>query len=405
MKYDVVIVGAGPAGSTAAKVLAEKGIKTLLVDKDKFPRDKPCGGGLPYRVIQRFPYVEEEGVIESYSYGGYAYYQVSKYELKYTGDEPLVGMVLRKKFDYALVKLAVDAGCNLKQNSRVVDVKTTDRTGKILLENGESIESEVVIGADGVNSIVAKKTGLRMRDFKKGVCVLQEFKMDEKIVEKYFTEKRLCYIHSRFRDIPGYGWVFPKKEHVNIGIGEMIQSPRSSSKKINLLEIYRDYIRVLKQRKIIPSDLKIGRCIGGALPVYPLDKTYSDRVLLVGDAAGVISCVTGEGIYYAMSSGEHAANTLAELLPEEKNNEMSLSKYEEAWKNDFGKELAVLKKLVKRQSPGSVEKLFKKAHNDRKLTELLIEIMLGKTSIAKCKNELIKRYLYSTIKGILPSEK
>lgn len=404
MKYDVVIVGAGPAGSTAAKFLSEEGVKTLLIDKNNFPRDKPCGGGLPYRVIKSFPYVEAEGFIESYSCGGYAYYQTSKYELKHIGDEPLIGMVLRKKFDHGLVKLAVDAGCKLMEKGKVINVKITDKNAEVLLENGEIIESEMVIGADGVNSVIAKKTGLRQKGLQRSVCVLHEFKVNEKTVEEYFTEKRLCYIHSRFRNVSGYGWVFPKKEHINIGIGEMIHI-RGSGKKINLLEIHKEYIRFLKQQKIIPDNLKIGECIGGALPIYPLDKTYSNRVVLVGDAAGLISCTTGEGIYYAMSSGKHAASTLAELLPDEKTDEISLSKYEETWKNDFGKELMILKKLVKRQSLGSVEKLFKKAHNDRRLTELLIEIMLGKSSVAECKNELVKRYIYSSIKGFFSSKK
>jgi len=402
MKYDVIIVGGGPAGSTAAKILSEKGVKTLLIDKDRFPRDKPCGGGLPCRVIQRFPYIKNEGLIESYSYGGYAYYQVSKYELEHIGADPLIGMVLRKKFDHGLIKLAIESGCEMKQDSRVINVKITDEKAKVFLENGESVDSEIIIGADGVNSVIAKKTGLRSRNFQRGICVLQEFKIGKKVVEEYFTEKRLCYIHSRFKDVSGYGWVFPKKEHINIGIGEMIRSSGNSGKKVNLLEVYEEYIKMLRHQKIIPRDLKVGRCIGGALPIYPLEKTYSDRVILVGDAAGIISCTTGEGIYYAMSSGEHAANTILELLSEMRTDETSLSKYEESWKNDFGKELNILKKVVKRQSPRSVEKLFKKAHNDKKLTELLIEIMLGKLSIAECKNEIIKRYIYASLKSILP---
>jgi len=402
MKYDVIIVGGGPAGSTAAKILSEKGVKTLLIDKDRFPRDKPCGGGLPYRVMQRFPYIKKEGLIESYSYGGYAYYQVSKYELQHIGDDPLIGMVIRKKFDHDLIKLAIDSGCTIKQNSRVIDVKITDKKAKVFLENGESVDSEIIIGADGVNSVIAKKTGLRSRDFQRGICVLQEFKTDERVVEEYFTEKRLCYIHSRFKDVSGYGWVFPKKDHINIGIGEMIRGSENS-RKVNLLEVYKDYIKMLKHQKIIPKDLKVGRCIGGALPIYPLEKTYSDRVILVGDAAGIISCTTGEGIYYAMSSGEHAANTILDILSGARIDETSLSKYEESWKNDFGKELDILKKVVKRQSPSSVEKLFKKAHNDKRLTELLIEVMLGRLSIAEYKNEIIKRYLYASLRSILPS--
>ena len=69
MNYEVAIIGAGPAGSTAAKFLSEKGVKVILIDKVKFPRDKPCGGGIPVRVLKKFKYLEEYDLIESYSYG------------------------------------------------------------------------------------------------------------------------------------------------------------------------------------------------------------------------------------------------------------------------------------------------------------------------------------------------
>jgi len=398
LKYDVAVVGAGPAGSTTAKVLAEKGVKTVLIDKSKFPRDKPCGGGLPYKVLKRFPYIEKEGLVESYSYGGYAYYQTSKYELKHIGDKPLVGMVLRKKFDYALVKLAIDAGCDFKQGNRVNRVQIKNGIVKIKLGNNEDITSTVVVGADGVNSVVAKETGLRQKGFKIGVCVLQELRLDEKTINDYFTDKKMCYVHSRFKDVPGYGWVFPKREHVNIGIGEMIRTTGVISEKKNLLEIYKEYIRFLKQQKIIPSGIKIGKIIGGALPVYPLDKTYSNRTIIVGDAAGFINCATGEGIYYAMSPGEDAANILVESLSKGENNEDSLSKYEETWMKDFGRELSLFKKLVKRQNARFIEKLFKKAHKDKKLADLLIKVILGESTLYEYKNEIIKRYIYTSIK-------
>ena len=77
--YDVVIVGAGPAGSTAAKYLAEKKLKVILIDKEKFPRNKSCGGGLPLKVLKQFDYLEKNNLIESYTYGGYIYSSSLKY--------------------------------------------------------------------------------------------------------------------------------------------------------------------------------------------------------------------------------------------------------------------------------------------------------------------------------------
>ena len=99
MNYDVIVVGAGPAGSTAAKNLAEKGIKVLLLDKAKFPRDKPCGGGLPTRVKKRFPYIEP--FIDSVSYGTTMYSSSLRYKCDLLREKPFVDMVLRKDFDTA----------------------------------------------------------------------------------------------------------------------------------------------------------------------------------------------------------------------------------------------------------------------------------------------------------------
>ncbi len=106
--YDVVIVGAGPSGSTAAKCLAEKEYNVLLIDRDAFPRDKPCGGGLPTRVMKQFPYIEE--FIDSISYGSYTHSSSLRYTLKFVRDQPFLATVLRKDFDDGLVKLAVLAG-------------------------------------------------------------------------------------------------------------------------------------------------------------------------------------------------------------------------------------------------------------------------------------------------------
>ena len=403
MKYDVTIVGAGPAGSTAAKFLSEQGIKTLLIDKDKFPRDKPCGGGLPYRVIKRYPYVEKENLVESYSYGGYASLGISTYKLKYEGDEPLVGMVLRKKFDSKLVELAIDAGSQFKQG-KVIDIKITNDDAKIFLENGEQIISDVIIGADGANSIIAKKTGLRPKDFLMGVCILKEFKLDKKTLDDYFTEKRICHVHSRFGDISGYGWVFPKKEHLNIGIGQMVKA-KKIEKKVNLNHLFEEYIEALKKENVIPNNIGVGKTVGGGLPIYPLEKPYSNRLILIGDAGGFISCTTGEGIFYAMASGEDAAKVITEAINNRKTDEESLSKFQEVCYNDFGKELAMLKKMIKRQSVGSVKKMFKKAYYDPKLTKLILEFSLGKSSIMENKNALVRRYLYSSFKSFFSFKK
>ncbi len=211
MKYEVVIVGAGPAGSTAAKFLSEKGIKVLLLDKSKFPRDKPCGGGIPIRVLKSFKYLEEKELIDSYSYGGFAYFSSSDSKVTLQKNEPIYATLIRKVFDYDLVKLAIKSGATFIDGTKVNDVKIFEDRAKIILDNKSEIESQIVIGADGIWSVVAKKVGLGKPGKVVGMCLYKEFLMDSKLLDEYFTKKRLGYMHHRVQGINGFGWVIPKK--------------------------------------------------------------------------------------------------------------------------------------------------------------------------------------------------
>jgi geranylgeranyl reductase family protein len=397
MSYDVVVVGAGPAGSTTAKFLAEKGIKIALIDKCKFPRDKPCAGGLPYRVFERFPYIKENNIVESYSYGGFALSPSFKYKAMIRKKDPIVGMVLRKKFDMALVQLAVDEGAKLIDGKAVEDITISDEKVKIKLNDNKSLESKIIVGADGVWSVVAKKTGLMTSYRPHGLCIFNEYNIDEDKIEKLFGKERMCYLHLTFKNIFGYGWVFPKKQHVNIGIGMIVPKKYTNELKINLLEVYKDYFNLLKENKLLPDSLEIGKCLGGALPFMPLDKTYSDRVLLVGDAAGFINPLTGEGVYYAMASGEIAAKVINESLKTNDTSGNYLSKYQDIWKEEFGKDLKIFQSTAKYMRSSS-EYVVRLASKDKKLAEISLGVLHGGLSISKCQGKLARRYVWVNFK-------
>ena len=114
MHYDVVIVGAGPAGSTAARFLSEQGAKVLLVDKHTFPREKPCAGVLLLRTLKRFPYLPEK-IISSYSFGGDVFSSSMNNRFVLQKNEPIEAFVVRKDFDNLLARLAVERGANFLQ--------------------------------------------------------------------------------------------------------------------------------------------------------------------------------------------------------------------------------------------------------------------------------------------------
>lgn len=403
MVYDVAIVGAGPAGSTTAKFLAEKGLKIALIDKSKFPRDKPCAGGLPSRVLKRFPYIRENGLIESYSYGGYAFSPSLKYKAKMQEKDPIIGMVLRKKFDMGLVQLALDNGANLIDGKSVEDVKIAENKIKINLSDKTSVESKIIVGADGVWSIVAKKTGLMTLNRPYGVCVFNEYELGKDDIQNFFGNEKMCYLHLKFKDIFGYGWVFPKKQHVNIGIGMFITKKHEKEKQRNILNVYKDYFNILKEDKVVPDNLEIGKCCGGAVPFVPLDKTYSDRVLIVGDAAGFINPLTGEGIYFAMTSGEIAAKVISDSLEANDTSENYLSKYQDLWKEDFGKDLKFYLASTKYMKNSS-EEIVRLASKDKKLASLILGIIHGGLCVSKNQGKLVRRIAWVNFKdriGIL----
>ena len=402
MKYDVVIVGAGPSGSTVAKCLAEKGVKALLIDKKKFPRDKPCGGGLSTRVLKRFPYVID--LIDSMSYGSITYSSSLKYKLKIQRDKPLIATILRENFDNGLVKIAVAKGVDFLDEKTVTDIKILKDKAIILLEDGEKIESQVVIGADGIRSVIAEKLNLFKKTDDICVSLVQEQPMSGEQLDKYFSDKRMVHIFIKMQGVAGYGWVFPKKNHVNIGIGEFESAVDKSKPKTNLKEIYEKHIDALKEHNILPRDFKIENLKGSALPVFPLEKTFADRALLCGDAAGFINSITGEGIYYAMASGEIAANVTAEALEACDTSERFLSRYQKLWKNEFGKDLKLFGRFNK-QWGKDTEKFVRLLTKDKKLAKLTIGATGGQLSISRYKLILTLRYIYVSFKDIFSRDK
>jgi len=399
--YDVVVVGAGPAGSTAAKFCSEKGIKTLLIDKDKFPRDKPCGGGLPAHVLKRFKNIVSEDMIESYSYGGTTYSSSLRYKIEAKSDEPVTAMVIRKKFDHEMVKVAIKHGADFKCEAKVVDIEILNDKATVILDDESRIDTKIIVGADGVWSIVAKKTGLKQKNNPIGLCVVEEYEVEEKIMDKFFGKSREGYLNSKFQNIAGYGWVFPKKKHLNIGLGEIEYNSKNKKKKTNLANIYKDYVSMLKEMKLIPEIIKVSKIKGGALPVFPLKKTYSDRILLVGDAAGFINPITGEGIYYAMVSGQIAAETIQKALAENDASKRSLSIYQKSWKKDFGKDLKLLYWFTKQQRKTKSERNFRIMEKDPTFNQLLVDVMTGDLSIRKNKWKILRKYIVCLIKDIL----
>ncbi|HIH29066.1 MAG TPA: geranylgeranyl reductase family protein [Thermoplasmata archaeon] len=397
MNYDVIVVGAGPAGSTAAKNLAEKGNSVLILDKETFPRDKPCGGGLPTRVQKRFPYIEP--FLDSVSYGTTMFSSSLRYRCDLVREKPFLEMVLRKDFDHQLLSLAQEAGASFQGGKSVIDVIVQKDKVSVMLEDGQTLETQMVIGCDGMHSVVAEKTNLAKKLAVLCVSLVQEQPMTPKQLTTFFTKKRLIYLFIKAHGIAGYAWVFPKKNTINIGIGEFQSAISKEKQRIPLKETYEKFITTLKEKKLLPMDFPVENLKGATLPIFPLENTYRDRVVLCGDAAGFINPITGEGIYYAMVSGQLAAKVISDGLKSHDLSYRFLARYQKLWNDDFGKDLKALGRFNNQWGKDS-EKIVRLMMRDKKFARLIIGVTGGQISLRKYRTPLILRYVYLSLKNL-----
>ncbi|HDM67417.1 MAG TPA: NAD(P)/FAD-dependent oxidoreductase [Thermoplasmatales archaeon] len=294
-----------------------------------------------------------------------------------------------------LVKRALDKGAIFRDNIKVEDIKILEGQVKILLNNGETHKAYIAIGADGVNSVTAKKTGLLKNRRHLGVCILKETMLDEEVLDEFYTEKRSCYIYPGIDGVTGYAWVFPKKNRLNMGLIHYRRNNKTDKK--NLKSIFLSLLQKLKDKKLLPPTIDYSNLGGGIVPVWPLEKTYTDRIILCGDAAGIINPLSGEGIYHAIVSANHAADTIIEAFEEKNFSEDFLSKYEKKWFQDLGEEIRVIlpsSNIWRRD----YEKLISIVKRDPILTELLLDLITSQTSVKNLRWKITKRYILSLLR-------
>jgi geranylgeranyl reductase family protein len=400
MLYDVAIVGAGPAGSTAAKFLSEQGVRTLLLEKSTFPRDKPCGGGLQMRVLHRFKYIEENNLIDSYSTTFQIHTSSMTHHLEFHHTKPLQAMVLRKRFDEGLVNLATRNGAILQCGSTVQDIINQKDIMRLNLSDGTTVESRLIIGADGSWSTIAKKIGMKQDCDHIGICVYNEYPMNPETIQKLYGDERGVHIHLQPHGLAGYGWVFPKQKHVNIGVAEFRQAIHPAIEKKNLHINYAQYLKTLKKQKLIPNNLNIATTHGGAFPTCQMKRLTADRVLLCGDAGGLVNPLTGEGIYYAMCSGEMAAKTAINALENNTTDAQSLRRYQRRWNHEFHGELSFVNRLSKRWGR-NIDYLIEVTSKDKKLIDVICEAIPKPGGVQKDKWRIIPRFVFAYCKNLL----
>jgi geranylgeranyl reductase family protein len=298
-RVDVLVVGAGPAGSATAMHLARAGASVLLVDKARFPRDKPCGGGLTGRALRHVP-CDVEPVVERV-----VDRMVLRASYRTTLDRsaaaPLVAMTQRRRLDLHLAQQAARAGADFRDGTPVAELEPDD-AGVSARVGSARVRASYLVGADGANGPVARAAGL-------GAGILRGVALEGNAPWSALDEAR--YASAAWVELGvvpgGYGWVFPKGDHANLGVGGwMEEGPR-----------LRDHLeRLARAHGVDASELTEVR--GHRLPMRELGAPATrGRVLLVGDAAGLVDPLSGDGIYEAFVSAKLASTSILADRPVE----------------------------------------------------------------------------------------
>ncbi len=326
--YDVTIAGAGPAGSVLAYILARQGIKVLLLEKHKLPRDKVCAGGVTVRAASILPFNFQDIVLNTIHGVRLSYKMIPKKVRVF--DKPLAYMVMRDRFDYLLANQACQSGATLEDGVALKNLEIG--SGNVKVETSRDVFSTpILIGADGANSAVVHSLGIR-NGFDFGLGVNGHISVSHKIYSGWEGLMGLDY------GIPGgYAWVFPKQNSLAVGAGGSFKE----SKKLRsyTLRLVQSYNLGTGEKDTIRGCLMPIKKEGTSL-VYK-------RILLVGDAAGMIDPLSGEGLYYGIKSSYLAAGTIKRFL---EGKIPDLSEYNDAVNRELMPELKIARTIQKLNS-------------------------------------------------------
>ena len=292
--YDVIIAGGGPAGSTAAYFLGEAGQRVLLLEKARLPRYKTCGGGIPARLLDQFPFSFDpviESRVETVTY--------ALHEKAVTIPLPpnTIQMVMRQDFDAHILRHARAEVC---QGATVKSVREAEDRVIVEMREGERYEGRYLIGADGASSVVAREVGLRRTKVLTAALEVEATPPPEVFAR---FDRAPVFIFDEIQD--GYLWIFPKAQHLSVGIAAL--RPRPGELQAVLSQVMTRYGISLEGAAIH----------GHPIPQYARrEPIATQRVLLVGDAAGLVDPFNGEGIRFAIKSGRLAAEAILSGRPE-----------------------------------------------------------------------------------------
>ena len=361
MIYDVAIVGSGPSGASTAFYLASKGLKCIIIEKEELPRYKTCGGGFVFRGRKDMPF-DIDTVIEREFRSVDIHFDSMKLFFKTERQQPIVSMVMRDAFDHLIVRRAQELGVELFQGEALEQLKLGETAE--LRTTTKLIRSRFVIGADGALSQTAKLAGWKET---RRMCPALEYELKVSCDEfdRLSQKTRFDIDAAPF----GYGWCFPKKEHLSVGVGNF----RKNKKQPELKKCYHNYLNTIGIKNIIASSAH-----GFIIPTSPRqDGFVKQNVFLIGDAAGFADPLTAEGISNAIYSGKLAAEAIADSNMELEN---AKTNYKHLLNKKLLPELKTGDQLAKLFYENKTLRNLVLKHYGRNTAELMTDIFMGKRS-------------------------
>ncbi|MBN2514740.1 MAG: geranylgeranyl reductase family protein [Deltaproteobacteria bacterium] len=314
--YDLIIVGGGPAGSSAGRRAGIKGLHTLLIEKEVFPRYKACGGALSERALSYLDFPLPQSVREREIFGVRFRFKDSVIEGFH--ESRIATMVTRSILDDYLLEKGREAGIEIKVGENVIDCKEQGEFVEIIT-NKDVYRSKFVIIGEGSQGKMKRKVRSIDTKYEYGVCIVADVEEDIEKIDQVMSN--IMEIHFDVLNM-GYGWIFPHKNYYSVGIGAF------AYKIINPKRIMNEFLKTKGFNGTF-------RLRGHTIPAGGITRNVvSPRVVLVGDAAGFVDPFAGEGIAYAIRSGQIAVEVIAENI-RDTNHGAQLGQYESICQREF----------------------------------------------------------------------
>jgi len=387
--WDIIIAGGGPAGLICSEKLASYGLNVLVLDDRAEPNmDKPCGGMLTERALREFAL--DDSILEREIWGvGVAYREGESFTIDY--DERVGGNVHRSKLGRYLAQRAISAGAEVRSKERVKKLKVLQ--DYVELSASETLQTKMVVGADGANSLIKNLLNPTEDRSSLGFCVQYLMSMNPESIDERFGRRNEFYYGGDVSPF-GYAWIFPKRDCVAVGVGALL-----SKVKENLKTYLENFV---KKHPIASKKLEGAKVIRFDAALVPLSgltsKIYSDRIVLLGDAAGTVSPITGEGMYYSMKSGETAAEVINNAFQKSDFGEKVLSVYQKKLKKQIGSELKWGVWLQNYFLKGQSSKVGGGIMSDKSMQKLVGDLLLGRKSYTRILVQAAPYWIKSKIK-------